>query len=71
MTDRCACCDRPLSPVARVGAWCLGCTQGLQTDARLLRSGDRDEIAANVAWLLDRGCLTWSRYITKVPFDDA
>jgi len=70
MTDRCACCDRPLSPVARFDDKCENCTRGLWKDAALLRSGDRDEIAANVAWLLDRGCLTWSRYITKVPFDD-
>ena len=70
MTERCACCDRPLALVAQHGDWCDNCLNGLKADARLLRSGDRDEIAANVAWLLDRGCLTWSRYITRVPFDE-
>lgn len=48
--------------------WCEHCTRGLQQDAALLRSGDRDEIGAHVAWLLDRGCLTLARYVIAVPF---
>ena len=65
---RCACCDRPLG---EFGArdWCEGCLDGLLTDARLLRSGDRDAIGANVDWLRDRGCLTLAQYVTRVPFD--
>ena len=68
MTPRCACCDRPLSLVARFDGWCENCVNGLLVDANLLRAGDRQEIGANVAWLLDRGCLTLARYITHVPF---
>ena len=68
--ERCACCDRPLSPVARFGTWCENCTRGAQTDAALLASGGADEVRVVVSFLLDHGCLTLARYAMKVPFDE-
>lgn len=48
--ERCACCDRPLSPVARFGPWCQGCADtGLSALLRM-RCGD---VGAAVAFFQD------------------
>jgi hypothetical protein len=67
--ERCVCCARPLSIVARYGDWCHNCLNGLILDANLMRAGDKDELGMTVSWLLDKGCLTLSRFVTTVPFD--
>ena len=70
MTERCACCDRPLSPVARFGSWCDNCVNGVLVDANLLRA-DADTRGV-VDWLMARGCLTLARYaMGGLPFDAA
>ncbi len=68
--ERCACCDRMLSPVARFGSWCEGCTRGVWKDAGLLASGGAEETRMTVSWLLDHGCLTLARFVMKVPFGE-
>lgn len=69
VVERCACCGRPLSPVARYGDWCHGCLDGVLRDARLLR-GDPD-MREVCEWLTERGCLTLSRYVIgRIPFCD-
>mgnify|MGYP001592748145 FL=1 len=62
---RCHCCGRPLAPVARHGAWCDACVDGLLIDATLLSAGDREAIGATVAWLFDKGCLTLARFVGR------
>lgn len=69
MTERCACCGRPLALVAQHGQWCDNCLAGLKTDAARLRSDP--DMRGVVEWLTLHGCLTLSRFVIgRLPFDD-
>jgi hypothetical protein len=68
---RCLCCDRPLSPAACFDGWCYTCLGGLVRDALFLRDGSREERGAAVAWLYERGCVTFAKAVTgAVPFEE-
>lgn len=70
MTQRCVCCDKPLSPVACFDGWCATCAGTALNAILSLRDGSWETVGARVSILRDWGADALARAVVgAIPFE--